>query len=259
MSYITTKGFLLRIIPYRDNDVILDILTSEYGLITCSARNIRRKNGSLQQNISPFIFAEFELFYYRDRYQLNSSEIIEHFSPLAEDIQRLTCLSHLSELVMDILRYQPKATKIYAFWAYASYSIVYQEDPILKTYLAQLKFVTDQGFSPWIENCLICHDLIQTEIFHFYLNKGGILCDKPSCRKHGVDSSIVLLHQANISAIFYLINLPYEKCFNIKIELELRDEFILFSKRYVNTVMEKEYKKLDMLTTMEKFEKGIYE
>ena len=41
MSYITTKGFLLRIVPYRDNDVILDILTSEYGLITCSARNIK--------------------------------------------------------------------------------------------------------------------------------------------------------------------------------------------------------------------------
>ncbi|NLJ95062.1 MAG: DNA repair protein RecO [Clostridiaceae bacterium] len=258
-NHITTKGFILRIVNYRENNLILDILTADYGLITCSYSGRKSKNNSLRRSISPFIFAEFKLFYYRNRYSLNSLDIIESFSPLMEDLERLTCLSHLSELVMDILRHQPKASNVYPFWAYSSYCIVYQKDPILTTHLSQLKFISDQGFSPWIEDCLICHKPIKTNIVNFYLNRGGVICDAPACRKHTAESSIVLLHRTNIDLISYLLKLPYEKCFNLDVEHHLRAELLAFSKRYVNTVMEKEYKKLDILSTMEKFEKGIYE
>lgn len=259
MAYQKTKGFILQNIPYRDANILLKILTADYGLITCSVKNAKRKNSPFKMAVAPFVFAEYEFFYYKNRYQLHSADLIDRYAPLAEDLVRLTCISHLAELVLDILRHQNQLKEIYPFWAYASYRITYGEDPVLLTHLAQLKLLSDQGFSPWIHSCLICNQPISPQGNRFYFSKGGIICRKIECQRHISSSSLMDLQYETLKTLSYLLQLSYEKCFNIPVAKEIREEIITFSKRYITFVMEKKYQKLEIISSIEKFEKGIYE
>ncbi len=259
MAYRKTQGCVMQNISYRDANVLLKILTADYGLITCSVKDAKRKNSPFKIAVTPFVFAEYEFFYYKNRYQLQAADIIDRYAPLAEDLTRLTCISHLAELVLDILRHQNQLKEIYPFWAYASYQITHGPDPVLLTHLAQLKLLSDQGFSPWIHSCLICNRPIDLQGNRFYFAKGGIICQRNECRQHIGSSSIMDLQYKTLKTLDYLLQLSYAKCFNIPVTEEVRDEIITFSKRYTTFVMEKEYQKLDMIRSLEKFEKGIYE
>ncbi|NLJ69895.1 MAG: DNA repair protein RecO [Clostridiaceae bacterium] len=256
MSFIKTKGFVIQSIAYRDSNRLLKILTPEHGLITCSAQGAKSKKSTLRIASSPFVFAEYELFYYRERYRVQAANVIDAFLPLMEDIKRLTCISHLAELVLDVLRDNSKGKTSYPFWAYASYKITTDQDPVLVTNLAQLKYLSEQGFAPWIDNCLICGKDFSEEGARFYFAKYGAICEQDSCRKN-IGSSVILdLSLGSLAALMYLIHNPYEKCFNMHLSEKIRREIINFSERYLTYVMEKDYQKLDMIKSLENFERG---
>lgn len=259
MSFIKTKGFVLQVIAYRDSSLLLKILTPKQGLITCTAQGAKRKSSALKVAASNFVFAEYELFFYRGRYRIQSADVIDTYKPLMTDIKRLTCTSHLAELVLDILRHQPKAKNAYSFWAYASYKISNDPDPILMTYLAQLKFLANQGFSPWLDNCLVCHESFSPKGARFYFSEGGAICGKTSCRRNIHSSLIMDLSFETLLALSHLLYLPEEKSFNIEISANIRQEVISFSERFLNFVMEKNYNKIDLIKSLENFEKGIYQ
>ncbi|HHT25110.1 MAG TPA: DNA repair protein RecO [Clostridiaceae bacterium] len=256
MSFIKTKGFVIQSIAYRDSNRLLKLLTPEHGLITCSAQGAKSRKSTLRVASNPFVFAEFELFYYRERYRVQAASIIDAYLPLMEDIKRLTCVSHLAELVLDVLRDNAKGKTSYPFWAYASYKITTDSDPILMTNLAQLKYLSEQGFAPWINNCLICGKEFSAQGARFYFAEGGAICEQISCRKNIGSSSIMDLSLGSLAALSYLIHNPYEKCFNMQLSEQIRQEIINFSERYLTFVMEKSYQKLDMIKSLENFEQG---
>ena len=188
---------------------------------------------------------------------MQSASIIDAYLPLMEDIKRLTCISHLAELVLDVLRENSGGKTSYPFWAYASYKITNDPDPVLATHLAQLKYLSDQGFAPWIDNCLVCGKEFSKQGARFYFAKYAAICEKNSCRKKIGSSSIIDLSLGSLAALRFLIHNPYKKCFNMKLSEQIRQEIINFSERYLTFVMEKSYKKLDIINSLENFEQGI--
>ncbi|NLM19609.1 MAG: DNA repair protein RecO [Clostridiaceae bacterium] len=256
MSFIKTKGFVIQSIAYRDSNRLLKLLTPEHGLITCSAQGAKSKKSTLRIASNPFVFAEYELFYYRERYRVQAASIIDAYLPLMEDIKRLTCVSHLAELVLDVLHDNCKGKTSYLFWAYASYKITTDPDPILMTNLAQLKYLSEQGFAPWIENCLICGKEFSDQGARFYFSKCGAICEQDSCRKNIGPSSIIDLSLSALVTLMFLIHNPYEKCFNLQLSSRVRQEIINFSERYLTFVMEKSYQKLNIIKSLEDFERG---
>lgn len=254
MSFLKTKGFVLQSIAYRDSNILLKILTPEHGLLTCSAQGARSKRSNLKIATNPFVFAEYELFHYRERYRIQSANVIDAYLPLMEDIKRLTCVSHLAELVLDVLRHNPQGQTSYPFWAFASYKISADPDPVLITGLAQIKYLSEQGFAPWVDNCLICGKSFSDLGARFYFAESGVICEERACRKSVGSSSIMDLSIGALAALSFLIRNPYEKCYNFKLSKEVSIEIINFSERYLTYVMEKDYQKLAILKSLESFE-----
>ncbi len=257
MGFVRLKGFVLQSIPYRDSNLLLKILTSDRGLITCSAPGAKRRNAPFKMLTSPFVFAEFDLFYNRNRYKLQAGNLIDGYFPLMEDVSRLTCLAHLAEVVLDVLNQEARADWAYHFWAYASYQITKDPDPFLMVHLAQVKFLGDQGFAPWLDNCLICHEDFDRSGGRFYFNQGGAVCPKLACRHGLAESQVMDISLSSLKILSYLLHLNHEKCFNIRVPIEDRQEVINFSARYLRFTMEKDYSKLRLLKSLEKYEKGI--
>ena len=63
--YLTVRGLVLRVTPYKDTDALLTILTADQGKITAKARGLRRKNSPLVAPCQLLTYSEFTLFEYK--------------------------------------------------------------------------------------------------------------------------------------------------------------------------------------------------
>ena len=85
--YLTVRGLVLRVTPYKDTDAILTILTEDQGKLTVKARGLRRKNSPLVAPCQLLAYGEFTLFEYKGQYTINEAQSLELFSHLRRCIR----------------------------------------------------------------------------------------------------------------------------------------------------------------------------
>ena len=69
--YVSTRGLVIRSVPYRDADRILTVLSDKLGRITVRARGAVRKNSTLSSACQLFCCSDMVLFEKDGRYTLN--------------------------------------------------------------------------------------------------------------------------------------------------------------------------------------------
>ena len=95
--YLTVRGLVLRVNPYKDADAILTILTEDQGKLTVKARGLRRKNSPLIAPCQLLAYAEFTLFEYRGMYTINEAHSIELFQGLRRDLCKLSLGTYFAQ------------------------------------------------------------------------------------------------------------------------------------------------------------------
>ena len=100
--YLTVRGLVLRVTPYKDTDAILTVLTEDQGKLTVKARGLRRKNSPLVAPCQLLAYGEFTLFSYRGMYTVNEAHSIELFQGLHRDIVKLSLGTYFAQ-VADVV------------------------------------------------------------------------------------------------------------------------------------------------------------
>jgi DNA repair protein RecO (recombination protein O) len=100
--YLTVRGLVLCVNPYKDADAILTILTEDQGKLTVKARGLRRKNSPLIAPCQLLSYGEFTLFSYRGMYTINEAHSIELFQGLHKDIVDLSLGTYFAQ-VADVV------------------------------------------------------------------------------------------------------------------------------------------------------------
>lgn len=235
---INIRGFVLFSVNYRDSDRIITLLTREHGLITCTARKAANNKSAIRSLTLPFVFAEYELFYYRGRYTVNSAQLIEGFQSLASSPEHLTAAAHLAEVYRDLLRDDVPSAMAYELWPYALWQLSKSDDPILTICIAELKLLSALGFAPNLQS-------EDDKAQFFSLSESFLVV------KHDSQAETIRLQSQNISLLKMIPALPIAGLFNtikkyIKSQSQ-RDNFIYFANEYLNYTMEKRYTKFDNL------------
>lgn len=263
MANISSKAFVLSAIKYRDHDRLVRLLTPSLGLITAAARGAGKPNHQLASLSAPFVFADYELFYYRDRYTINSGQVIYPFQELSDDLVRLTAAAHLAEVFTDCLK-EGSADRInYELWGRSLWQLSDQQDPILTVHLAQVRLLANLGFRPWLKNCVNCHVELSGN-YRFSFPEAGLICNKPACQQKtmaceqaGRPLCWQALSPASLSALNYILSRPQKEIFNFRSDNGTRKLLIQFSAQYLTYTMEKTYKKLMILEQFKKLEDGL--
>jgi DNA repair protein RecO (recombination protein O) len=251
MHHLKVKGFVLRVVPVGDNDRIISLLTSQQGLISVSVRGARRTRSPHLLSTQIFSLSEFELFYNKGRYSLNSSQLIEPFRSLQEDVEKLVLASHLAEVVLDCIRDDLAQPVVYQLWAYSIQAVSTRPDGLLLVHVAQLRLLMEIGFSPSLNECVSCGrplvELDRDKLF-FSCTGGGLVCHRPACLARYHDNRE--LPGAGLDCLAHIQSASLGRLFSFTLAEDIRQFIIQLSKDYLACQMEKTYTRLDMLQNL---------
>ncbi len=246
MSYIKTKGIVVRQVNTGESDKILTVFSKDLGKISCSAKGARRPRSSYIAATQLLCYSDFVLFKGRDMYLINSCDVIETFYDIRNDVVKLTYASHMSDIINDVIfEGQPSKRVLQLFLNSLHMLTNTDKSPELIIRVFEIRLMSLLGYAPDINGCSICGKN-DAENYYFSFNKSGSVCE--NCLNG--DESAVKISKGVAKALQYIIYSKIEDIFSFNLSEDVLTELAGISKRYLNETLEKDYTKLDFLKNL---------
>lgn len=181
MSTISTSGILLRRIEYGDHDLIVTLLTLDYGKISLMAKYARKSKKRFAGTLE--LFSEMTLVAALPRKGglpvLKEASLQQPFASIREQPLKTAYASYWTELVFSWLEEGKPQQKIYRLLRYSLTELASGKTPGATSIVFQLYFLQFSGLSPNLKQCSRCRrelEKLRGDMFSFDLAKGGLVC-----------------------------------------------------------------------------------
>ncbi len=219
MDMITTDGVVLCRTFVGEKDAILQILTTESGLVSASAKGIKNMKSKLSAGCTVFTFSEFLLRYDRGKYVVASAKPKEGFYGLSAHIERLSFATYIAELTRTFAPSAEDARAILPLVLNTLYLLANtNKNMSLIKCVFELRLLCLLGYTPELDCCSLCGETDQ--LFFFSPSAGGVVCR--SCGKVS-DASIVT--RDALTAMRYAQDADDKKAFSFALAASDIDEF----------------------------------
>lgn len=246
MSYIKTKGIILKEVNVGEADKILTIFSKSKGKISGSAKGARRPKSRLIAGTQLFCYSEFVLFKGKDMYSINSCDVIEPFYEIREDLVKLTYAAHINEIIIDIVQEEQPSSKVLQLFLNSLYMLAKTDkSPQLITRVFEIRLMSILGYAPYVMGCLKC-GREDFKDFYFSFEHCGFLCKQ--CIEN--DRYALRLSEGAARAIHYIVYSNIKNVFNFEVSNPILLELEKVSKRYMKDRLDKEYNKLNFLKAL---------
>ena len=87
---IDVEGIILNVKNYGDTSRIIDIFTSDYGIIGVMAKGCKSMKSNLRSVTDKLTYATFTIYYKKDKLSiLSEASVINNFSNIKKDIEKI--------------------------------------------------------------------------------------------------------------------------------------------------------------------------
>ena len=246
MSYIKTKGVILKEINVGEADKIVTIFSRNKGKISGSAKGARRPKSRIIAGSQLFCYSEFVLFKGKDMYSITSCDVIEPFYEIRNDLVKLTYAAHINEIVLDVVQEELPSTKVLQLFLNSLYMLSKTEKaPEQIARVFEMRLMAILGYAPSVKGCLKCGSEDFTDL-SFSFKSCGFLCRK--CKED--DRYALNISEGCARAINYVIYSNIKNIFNFDVSKSVLIELEKLSKRYLKDRLDREYNKLDFLKSL---------
>ncbi len=223
MKIVDVKGLVLNETNYSDSSKILNVLTSEYGLIGIISKGCRNLKSKLRGSSRKLVYGTFH-FYYKENglSTLISIDVISDYPKTIMNLERVVYASYLLDLTRQVVK-QSKDEAILALLISALEKIENGLSPAVVTNILELKYLDFLGVSPVVTGCAVCGKT--TNIVSLSPVSGGFIC-KDCYQNEGYysDKAIKLLQ------MYYYVDL--EKITKIDVNPKVNEEINKFLEDY---------------------------
>jgi DNA repair protein RecO (recombination protein O) len=242
---IKTKAIVLHEMPIGDYDKRLVLLTKELGKITVFVKGVRRSNSKMLSCAQVFAYGDFIVSKGKNCYNVYEAQLIEYFHGLRMDMEDLTYGMYLMEFVDYTAHENMDNVDLMHLLLYALNAINHKRmSARLVIRIFELKAMSILGYTPWVNDCAICHD--EANIQFFSTQIGGFLCHD---RTHPVKDRIKI-NDTTVYAIRYVLSKPMKDIFSFALEQEALLELEFIMNQFVPLNLNKKFKTLDFLLTL---------
>lgn len=215
---VKTKAIVTRAVPYRESDMIVTLVSVDYGKISATARGCLKPKAKLRYAAEPFNFGEYMLSGKNGKFVITECNQIESFSAVTADIDRYYAAFCVLDALDKLSREPDAVTFAHALSCLGelAYNNDKTSDYIITEFLKGVLSIS--GTSLDFAHCNVCKcDLEDTAYFS---EKDGVVCKhcKSSFEDIAIEGTLRayingdspdLPHQARGRANILLANLVY--------------------------------------------------
>lgn len=242
---IVVTGIVLYTSAVNEYDKRLVILTKERGKITVFANGARRPNSVIRAASQSYVMGKFTITPGRETYTLHQAEVIEYFSELSSDIEKVCYAAYFSEFMSYYTRegdYCKDNLNLLYFTLKALVAGNMSYELIRYVYEIKLMHIEGQGIHAF--SCVRCGD--KDNLGYFDAKAGGMICSKCSPDF----KTIMKASPTLIYTVQYIQGTPINKLYNFTLKedsmKELSRVVSLFRKQYID----KEFNSLEILSSL---------
>lgn len=175
MNKIKVKGIIISETNYSESSKILNILTSNYGLIGVISKGCRNYKSKLRSVSMKLIYGYFYINYKKDGLStLTEVDVIDDLKNIKNDLTRIGYSSYLIDLANQVIK-QNNNEEIFNILEGALLKINNGFDPSVITNIVELKYLFYLGVAPILDRCSICGET--KNIVTINSDAGGYICN----------------------------------------------------------------------------------
>ena len=244
--YLNTKGLVVRVTPYNDNDAILSVLTPNYGKLSVKARGLRRKNSPLIAPCQLLAYADFTLFEYRGMYTINEANSVELFSALRKDLQKLSLGSYFPQAaetmsLEDLPNPELLSLVLNCLFALSKLGI----PEVMVKAVFELRSACLCGYTPDLYGCYRCGC---ENPDRFDISAGRLEC--VPCRDSTSAGLRMPVSQGVLDAMRYICACDSRKLFSFSASMETLENLSYITESYLSTQLERGFSTLDFYKSL---------
>ncbi len=172
------EGIILKQTDYKDNALIVTVLTKEKGKISFIASGVKKISSKNAGNILPYMQSEF---LYDDKegktiFRMRTAKAVKLWRFIHEDFE-CSLAAQLACQIADVMTYEDSDNLFTSFVYDQLYEALdrmnnkNKTDIILAVYLANI--LREAGIGPDVDECVLTGD---TNVVAISVNEGGFLC-----------------------------------------------------------------------------------
>ncbi len=179
MPNYTATALVIHRINLAENDRILTLYTPEHGKFSVVAKGARRPTSKFSGASDLFMLFRALLATGKSLDILSQCEILQSYSSLRYDLQRLARATYFCELLDRFTMERDPVNSESLFQLTTIALTLLQEphaNPDIITHAFELRLLAEQGYSPISDACVRCGEVVERRQVGFSPSLGGVLC-----------------------------------------------------------------------------------
>jgi DNA repair protein RecO (recombination protein O) len=189
MALYRDEGVVLRTIRLGEADRIVTLATPEHGKVRAVAKGVRKTKSRLGGRVEPLSHVSMLCWHGRDLDTITQVEVIDHFRPIREDLERMSQAMTMLEVVDQVAVERHAMPELFRMLVAALRTLAETPSPLVAGAFLW-KLLTLEGLGPVVDRCARCG--ADAPLVAFDVAEDGFLC--ANCRRgQGVNPATVTL------------------------------------------------------------------
>ena len=179
MPFQKTEAVVITSIDYGESDRIVTFYTLDHGKVKCIAKGARKSKKRFVNTLEPFSHVRMGFFKkeQRELVRVDYCDLINPFSGIREDIERIAFGSSFLELLDNLVGEGQKNLKAYILLLRFLNALNGSTNFERSMPLYELRLVSILGYRPHLNACVICQSRVdEDKRVLFSPSKGGVVC-----------------------------------------------------------------------------------
>ena len=247
MELIKTEGIVIGETNYSESSKILKVFTKDYGLISVMSKGCRNIKNKLRGISSKLSYANYQISYKKDGIStLVDGDIINTYKNIILDINNISYTAYILDLTEQVYKHS-YSDKIYSILISILNKINDGYDPVVLTYIYEIKLLEFLGIRPNVDGCSICGSSKNSVTIS--VSDGGYICN--NCYKSGKIYSSTLIKLIRMFTYVDIDNIS-----KISLKDETIKELDLFITDYYDSLSGIYLKSKDFIKNLKKLDVG---
>jgi DNA repair protein RecO (recombination protein O) len=234
-----TVALILNRIDYREADSLVTVYTQNFGKLNLVARGTKKLQSKLAGHLEPISLVKLLIVNGKGFNYVGSALTVEAYLGIKDDLNKLyyagQALANFSRLVKegqaDQRLFFLTKTWLEVLNDYQVQEFTKESGELLLNFFL-LKLLSELGYQPNVNNCLLCQEKLQAGENYFDLKSGGIICG--DCYQPRLQTELFSISDNCVKLLRFILGNRFQEAKKLKTNKKLIKELSFLINSFIS-------------------------